>query len=164
MQPRYHDCVFETKTITSVEEFLDAVCSYRKRWKMEADEELWFRGESDADYKTALRPRLYRPDTRTNELLDQEDSLWREFKRCGLQLAAEEGPADDFEWYFLMQHYGGPTRLLDWSDGALIALHFAVRDKGYSKQEPDAVVYVLDSYWLDDEVPDPSISEADSEI
>ncbi len=101
---RYDYSVFGRKTITSISEFLEVVCSYRERWKMAPDEELWFRGESDAEYKTALRPRLYRPDKSTDELLDLEDSLWREFKRCGVQLAAEEGPADDFEWYFLMQH------------------------------------------------------------
>jgi len=37
-------------------------------------------------------------------------------------------PENKWEWYFLMQHYGAPTRLLDWSDGALVlvALYFAL--------------------------------------
>jgi hypothetical protein len=35
---------------------------------------------------------------------------------------------DDWDWYFLMQHHNAPTRLLDWSDGALMAVHFAVKN------------------------------------
>src|SRR5271167_1059072 len=44
--------------------------------------------------------------------------------------------------YFLMQHHEGPTRLLDWSDGALMALHFAVRNRADDSE--DARVYVLE--------------------
>jgi hypothetical protein len=157
----YHYVVFRSKSVSSVRDFLDVICSHRANWRMAPDEELWFRGETNADYKAPLRPRLYRSDKTTDELLDLEEGLWREFKRCGVQFTAQEAPADDFEWYFLMQHYGGPTRLLDWSDGALIALHFAVRDKGYSHNEPDAAVYVLDAYWLDDKLEDLSLSEKD---
>ena len=39
-----------------------------------------------------------------------------------------------------MQHSGAPTRLLDWTEGALIALYFAVRNK---LDETDAAVWVL---------------------
>lgn len=54
-------------------------------------------------------------------------------------------PRNEWEWYFLMQHYGAPTRLLDWTDGALIALYFAVRD---NMGDRNAAVWALDPWWL----------------
>ncbi len=33
---------------------------------------------------------------------------------------------DTWSWYFLIQHYGGSTRLLDWTQDAAIALFFAL--------------------------------------
>ena len=61
-----------------------------------------------------------------------------------------------------MQHHNGPTRLLDWSDGALMALHFAVRNK--ADDSSDARVYVLEPYRLNEQLkqlPDVKILEAD---
>jgi hypothetical protein len=50
-----------------------------------------------------------------------------------------------------MQHFGAPTRLLDWSDGALIGLYFAVRQRAETtirRSDPDAAVWMLDPVWL----------------
>ncbi len=79
-------------------------------------------------------------------LLDIESDLYDEFRRCAAQLFDLRSD-DDWDRYFLMQHHGVPTRLLDWTDGALIALHFAVRDKP-APAKSGSIVYVLDPYWL----------------
>jgi FRG domain len=142
--------------ITSLGGFIDRVAELRKKWKLSAHKELWFRGESEK-YKTCLRPELYRPRNEKlksiDDLLEIETDLYNDFERRAVQLAAEEKSDEYWHWdsYFLMQHHLAPTRLLDWSDGALIALHFAVRNKP-NDVEKDAVVYVLQPYELRDKL------------
>src|SRR5579863_6729560 len=85
-------------------------------------EAAWFRGVSSAKYK--LIPSLYRSQAGRDEYSD--DELRAEFQRRGLPFVAERPPRDHWEWYFLMQHYGAPTRRLDWADSALVALYFAI--------------------------------------
>lgn len=60
---------------------------------------------------------------------------------------AAERPQTSWEWYFWMQHSGAPTRLLDWTESALIALFFAVKGKVNANEE-DAVVWILEPWKL----------------
>lgn len=150
--------------VSNLGTFLKVVSDIRSEWqtgeprsRLDPWDELWFRGEGHTHPETKLRPALYRPLEdqlpKTNEeLVDIEDDLFERFGHYSTELARQESldRDEDDSWgrYFLIQHYGGPTRLLDWSDGALIALHFAIRDD--RRDNVDRYVYVLDSYWLMD--------------
>jgi hypothetical protein len=156
---------------SSLAEFLSQIALLGKSWlaywneksKREDEQDIatawvaWFRGEVNADSPTVLQPKLYRADARlTNRtLLRHEQELRADFRRRGAQLLGDiRRPLDHWDWYFLMQHYGVPTRLLDWTDSALVALHFAVKGDASSQgqqKEPDAAVYALDPWWLNDQ-------------
>lgn len=143
--------------ISSLGHFLETIAFICENWKRTADKELWFRAEDATHYPTRLQPGLYRSregaEARkpVQDLLALEFGLYEEFTRCAAQLSPSEIGVIDDEWdpYFLMQHHRVPTRLLDWTDGTLIALHFAIRDKPLVPNG-DSVIYVLDPYWLID--------------
>jgi len=50
----------------------------------------------------------------------RKDEIRQEFVVRAPSLGPER-PQNSWEWYFLMQHSGAPTRLLDWTETALIA-------------------------------------------
>jgi hypothetical protein len=130
-----------TRIVRSVEEFTKIAAELRDKWMGKSDMAIlpWFRGQENADWD--LVPRFYRtPPT------DQETE--REIREEFITHApafSDTTPTNEWQWYFLMQHYGTPTRLLDWTDGALIGLYFAVRD---NRGRHDAAVWALDPWWL----------------
>jgi len=147
------------RKVSSLPDFIKQVLSIRDDWQREDDEDanaakkrgddpqdgplqIWFRGQPNARWK--LVPTLYRMKQ------SNENELRTEFKLRAFQLMPEgHVPKDNKEWYFLMQHFGTPTRLLDWTDGALIALYFAVKAQ---KKFKNAAVWMLDPEWLNTEV------------
>ena len=72
-----------------------------------------------------------------------ENYVLQSFRRQAGGLANVPNRDDRDLWLFLAQHYSVPTRLLDWTEGALHALYFAV-----NKGSPNPRVYMLNPYSL----------------
>jgi FRG domain len=131
----------------NVAAFLTTVTDIARRWfPKENGWGPWFRGHSDVGWD--LAPTLYRDAPPTRGIRVVEDEIRQEFIIRAPSLSAER-PQNSWEWYFLMQHSGAPTRLLDWTEGALIALYFAVRNK---LDKGDAAVWVLNPWNLNEYV------------
>jgi hypothetical protein len=136
--------------ITKLGEFVDAIRLIVQEWTLPDAgwyPAPWFRGHGDTTWK--LDPSQFRVTRRHGGIgadWYNESTLLSEFKyRAPFYLHSGLSPRDDWEWLFLMQHYGLPTRLLDWTESPLIALHFALRD---NRGSSDASVWMLDPWWL----------------
>ena len=75
-----------------------------------------------------LLPKIGRFNKPVSEILEIEARLIDEFeKRCQPYLGFE--PDNDWDFLAYAQHFGLPTRLLDWSENPLVALWFAVSEE-----------------------------------
>lgn len=129
------------KVITSVTDFIKEINDFKKDKKI-----VWYRGHSESNYK--LLPSIFRKPFSASS----EKELTNQFKsRANPYLEKSPSAKNYWEWLCIMQHYKIPTRLLDWTESALVALAFAViyRDnKKRNGKNVGAHVWCLDPIKL----------------
>lgn len=118
---------------------------------------IWYRGQSKANWSLqpgALRPPFLsqvgrgNPQTVTPPNEDFEFVLLENFRLAASHIIPRDITRP--ELYFLAQHHGVPTRLLDWTTSAVAALFFAVAQN----YDDDGAVFAANArnvYPLDDE-------------
>lgn len=125
---------FKDESIHSVADLLKFLKAQARK-----GQRIWFRGQSDL--KWSLVPSL----ARTPGHLNREGALIKRFMQNATPLLSSP-PREEWEWMFLMQHHRANTRLLDWTESPLAALHFAVNSE--RNQKRSGAVWCLDPVAL----------------
>lgn len=123
---------------TSLAEYIEVVESLQR----DSKGALWYRGASKLSHQ--LQPSLYRKRTNPaaflNNLSQLEAQLVARFRDRSLPYHNRRLD-DGLETLFFMQHFGVPTRLLDWTANPFIGLFFALRTAERTERR---AVWVLD--------------------
>lgn len=123
------------KEITDLNDLAAAVTEATQKSK----KKIWWRGEAKVNEK--LLPKLYRPEHSEHI----EINLSSNFMNLAKTLYPEcPGRGERDAWLFLMQHYGLATRLLDWTESALVAAFFTVIEHS----EETGVLWALNPFSL----------------
>ncbi|WP_379156267.1 FRG domain-containing protein [Paenibacillus sp. sgz5001063] len=144
--------IFEITGIQSVEQYLKAVDQiFQKICPPNEPKscELWYRGVKSTTYD--LSPSIARGLGPQAEIvyLSKFRSLAYPYLEPVPYFPFSEDKSSYWGWLFLMQHYGVPTRLMDWSREALVALLFALGEPTREVEKTtDKVVWLLDPVSL----------------
>jgi hypothetical protein len=98
---------------------------------------LWFRGLNCSTH--TLLPKLMRDGRPEDEVFEREKRLLTRFRQRSMAYWPAGYPQNDWEHLFAMQHYGLPTRLLDWSENLFVASHFALEESRPHAHEGDCI-------------------------
>jgi hypothetical protein len=131
--------------------FVDEVARRIEELGFRGDEEPWFRGTDTA--RDALTAGLFRQRLTKAQSDAVEVDAYFEFRARAHE--AHGVGADGWDALFFMQHYGVPTRLLDWTATLHTAVFVALEPPpGQVAEDLHAVVHVLNPFALNALLPE----------
>lgn len=150
--------IIPKETITNVKSFIDLIEKIKADNEAKGNRaELLFCGQGVDRPLLPKLSRLYLNGT----IVNVEKLILAEFKR-GILPLIEFKPDNNWDLLALAQHHGLPTRLLDWTYHALVALWFAVErpaQKNDKDEFENGVVWILaanvEDFRTDTEETDP---------
>ncbi len=132
-----NECYFTEISLKNVENNEDLKSSQRtflfrgqaeSKWELETTLDRFLKNIPDAD-----KPKV-------------EPYLSEEFQRRYNHYAQNMPQQDNrIEWWALMQHFGAPTRLLDWTYSFFVALFFAIEE---IEKNQESALWAIDADWL----------------
>lgn len=132
----------------SLAEYLQYAMEIKQQWSADVEVcEPLFRGPRDEEWE--LVPTFYRGGKFDQAYGAVERSMLVEFQQRARPHLSWE-PRSPVTWMALAQHHALPTRLLDWTESALVALFFAVARSRCAQEEQttNAAVWVLNRRTL----------------
>lgn len=121
------------REVTTIDDILQFATALYEKHGMR----IWYRGEENA--ALSLIPSIQRSQKR----LDTERFITNDFYTRAMQILPDAPEKHNYSaWVSLMQHYGLPTRMLDWSISPLVATFFAT-ETWKQTRETDAGIWVL---------------------
>lgn len=146
---------FKRYVVRNFNEFLKVIKEIRSK-----ENKIWYRGQPNASYMllpSAMRKMIEFQDQFGQEIQPKEvsnfnnrghlvsyinvNAMLKEFKNEATKYLRVK-PKNDFEWMFLAQHYGIPTKLLDWSTDPLVALFFAMPEVESESDDTDIEIAI----------------------
>lgn len=110
----------------------DDLCNIIQNIQEKENSTLWYRGHVNNNWE--ILPSIQRTNLRNKERI-----ISHSFYHSATQISDEKINYFAYDkWVAKMQHYGIPTRLLDWSYSPLIALYFATKERA-----ADACIWIL---------------------
>jgi type I restriction enzyme M protein len=107
-----------------------------------------YRGQTEEDKEYFLTPSIGRmkiESTNIIKYLEEEQYIFKKFKDQSIPYLSilHVLPKNDWEYLAIAQHYGLPTRFMDWTKNPLIALYFAVK----KVTKKDGIIYIMEQPW-----------------
>jgi len=147
---RYQSCgvngrLYVTTEVATLSDFFAVFHSL-----LEPNKDFWFRGHPKIEYTLAPSALRYSDAASRERALNLVADVQRYLE---IKLPRPPQTTDRLGWMQVAQHYGLPTRLLDWTQNAAIALYFASSED----MDKDGLVVVLNpldlNQWVDPKSP-----------